>query len=103
MPAHALPSATTGVVAHVRLNEQCGDGGRSLVHIGNEKAGLAVLNLMSDAADIAADDCPALLHGLGHRQPEAFPKRLLQHHRRPALQCVDEQRIVGGNDDDALA
>jgi hypothetical protein len=91
MPAHALPGAATGVAAHVRLKEECGDGGRSLIHIGNEKAALAVLDLTPDAADIAADDRSALPHGLGHRQAEAFPERLLQYYRRPALQCVDKQ------------
>ena len=52
------------VAAQGGIEEQCCDRGCSLVHIGYEKAGLPVYNLMPDAPDVAADDGPALPHGL---------------------------------------
>ena len=62
-------------------------GGRA-----DQVPGHAVLDLQRDAADVAADDRPALPEALGHGEPEPLARGLLQDHVGVALERVDLHR-----------
>ena len=58
----------------------------------HQEAGLAVLDLERDAADVAGDRRAALPERLGDGQAEALADRLLQHHVGLGLEGVDLDR-----------
>ena len=59
-------------------------------------------DLLSDSADVAADNRGAFPHRLGDGHTESFANGFLQHHRSLALQRVDQERVVDGDNDDAF-
>ena len=82
--------------------EQLDDAGGRVFDIVDQEAADAVLDLMLDAADIAADHGGTFPHRLGDGQAEALADRILQHHRGAPLQGVDQCGVLHRQDADAL-
>ena len=61
---------------------------------GNEKTIHAVLDLITDAADISTDHRTALPHCFRDSQSEAFAQRFLQNHRCPRLQGIYQRGVI---------
>jgi len=99
---YALASASPEIAAQHWILEQHRNVVGSLSDVADEVARLPVDDLVQDAANMPANYRPALLHRFRYREPKSFPQRLLQYHRGAALQGIDQQRIIGGNDDDPL-
>src|SRR5205814_5698419 len=79
MSAHPFSAPPAGVPAHSRVPEQHADVVSGLLDVPDQEAGLAVDNLVPDAADIAAYYRPALPHRLRYRKLEYLALHLVQH------------------------
>ena len=102
MPAHALVGAPSHIAPQLGVTEQQAHVPRGGFNIPDKKSTAPVLDLVPNAPDLTADNCPPLPHSLGYGEPKAFPQRFLENHSGAALKGVDEQRVVGGDDHDAL-
>src|SRR5262249_60001101 len=91
---YRLPGALSESLPEPLVLQQLDDSCRGLVDRRDEEAVDSVLDLMTDAADVPADDGSALPHRLGHGQPEALTQRFLDDDGRPTLQAVDQGRVV---------
>ena len=82
--AHVLLAAAPERLAERGVLEDVERALGALLDVVDEVAGDAVLHLQRDAADVAADERPALPDRLADRQAEALARRLLDQRRRRA-------------------
>ena len=90
--AHVLLARAPEPLAEVGLAQDAQRALGALLGRGDEEAGLAVLHLERDAADVAADERAALPERLRHRQAEALARGLLDHHVGLRLEGVHLDR-----------
>src|SRR5579864_3956516 len=71
-----------------------GSEGCRITRILQEKAADAVLNLITDSADLGCDHWTRLPHRLGHGEAKPFRQTLLNDDVSSPLQCVHDYRIL---------
>ena len=76
------------------------DAGKTLVVVGfQEKPGLFMDDLVGDPADLGGNHRGAFPTGFGDREPEPFTEGFLDNHRRDPLQGIDQDLVLGGEND----
>src|SRR5207249_9119180 len=68
----------------------------------NQETTLAISNLPPDAADITAHNGCTLPHRFRNRKTEPLADRFLHYNRSAALQRIHQNRVINGQDNNAL-
>src|SRR5690349_12710627 len=92
MPAHVFLAGARQALPELGLTEDLERALRALLGRGHEEAGLAVLHLQRNAADVSADERTRLPERLRDGEAEALAGGLLNHDVRLRLEGVHLDR-----------